>query len=171
MKRLACAMALALLLPAAASAAEVGRITATADGNRHDWVLINDSDAPRNAARQVMNGLDDVTLWGAVSAEDPASPTGALRLHFSLVTIGQTPIAADATLQYLQNGYRSGYLAVEDGQTRVTITRAETQTDGLHLAGDFTARAAFSEQITLRLTDNLRTIEIAGSFEAVLPVE
>ncbi|MGE4325002.1 MAG: hypothetical protein AB7E21_02695 [Pseudodonghicola sp.] len=171
MKRLARAMILVLLLPAQASAAEVGRITAMVDGNRHDWVLINETGSPRNAARVVMNGLDDILLWGAVSAADPGTPVGALRLHFSLITIGQTPKAADATLQYLQNGDKSGYLAVEDGLTHITVTRAETQADGLHLAGTFTARAGFSEQINLRLTDKLRTIQIDGSFEAVLPTE
>lgn len=169
MRRLATALALTLLLPALAAAGELGQITGTVDGAPHDWVVINDSTSRRSAATTVMSGVRQVTLWGAASADTPESPQGALLLDFSLISVGEAMTATDARLQYLKDGYKSGYLAVEDGLTQVTLSRAEQRPDGLHLSGKFSASATFSNQIKLRLTAPLPAVRIDGSFDVVLP--
>lgn len=170
MKPFALALALSLLPLPALATDQLGQITASIDGGApQQWFLTAEGGESQSAANKVMNGLTDVSLWGHATAETASSVEGALLIDFNLITLGGTPSTADATLQYLVEGYKGGFLAIADGATRVTVTRAETEGATLHIAGSFTATAAYSDQPMLQLTDDSRQVKIEGTFEATLP--
>ena len=171
MKHFRLALVLSLLPACAMAADQLGSITATVDGAEHTWFLTAEGGESQSNATPVMNGLTSVQLWGHATADSATSVKGALLIDFSLITLGGTPSVADATLQYLVDGYKGGYLATDDDSVQITVTTAEPQDKALHIAGSFTATAAYSDQPMLQLTDDSRQMQITGNFDARLPQE
>ncbi|MGC9369090.1 MAG: hypothetical protein ACP5DX_06070 [Paracoccaceae bacterium] len=164
-------LALALfLVPAGATAQDLlGTIEATVDGQARTWYLTAQDGESQSDFAQIMRGMNAVSLFGHPTDDSITAVKGALLIDFSLITLGGTPSVADATLQYLEDGYGGGYLATTDGATQVSLDAVEVKDDTLHIEGHFAATAAYSDDIMRQTTDDSRTITLNGSFRATVP--
>lgn len=173
MKHIAIALSLSssvCLLPASAFAQEqLGTLTASIDGTEQQWFLTAKDGESQSSYTEVMKGLTDISLWGHATDDSATSVKGALLIDFNLMSMGGGLSAVDATLQYLEDGYGGGYLAVSDGATRITVTAQEKQGEALHITGSFSATASYSDNPMQQQVDDSKQVTIEGSFDAVLP--
>jgi len=158
----------ALAEPVAAQDA-LGTIEGTRDGQAIVWHLTAQDGTSQSGFTNMMRGLDDVSLWGHAEPDSTTSVQGALLLDFNLMSNGGTLTATDATLQYLSEGYKAGYLALNGASLNLTIATAEKRGDALYIQGSFTATPAFSDNIMAMKTDPGQTLTLTGNFSATLP--
>lgn len=160
---------LCLAAPLANAQDLLGTIQGTVGDQPYTWHLTAQNGESQSAHSQVMKGLDDISLWGHATADSTSSVKGALLLDFNVMSIGNTLAVTDATLQFLQDGYKSGYLADDASPVQVTLTTFEVSDAGVRIEGSFGANANYSSDIMRQITDPAQTVTINGSFSATLP--
>lgn len=162
---------LAACLPCAALAQEViGSINAAVDGTPKSWYVTQENGASQSFVMAMAQDLYEVTLWGNPTPDNNAQFNGALILDFIVLARGDSPKPMEPSLQWLEQGYLAGYLALDDHTLDVTLSKAEETTTGFSVAGTFHATAQFSDQIMLQMTDPTRTVAFDGNFAANVPL-
>ena len=156
----------ALCLAAPAGAADLyGTLTATIGGEDRTWSVNGDANGSQSDWTLMTRGLYDVSFWGNTDPDQTASVTGALLIDFSLIQASGG--AADATVQYLEEGYTAYWYAEGDAVT-LTFTAIEPSDTALHLAGTFTATAGKIGKGGVP-DDAAGELPISGSFDVTLP--
>lgn len=170
MMRIVLSALCAMLFPLEVSAqTTLGTITASVAGTERTWYITEEDGETQSLLMSPMSGLFQVTLWGNPSAEINAQIEGAMILGFMVLNRGGAQVM-EPTLQWLEQGYGGGWLALDESAVSITMTSAEETETGLTLAGTFKATAAFSDQVMAQIVDPNRSVEIEGSFEANLPL-
>lgn len=160
------------LIPGLALAQDnIGTITASVDGTEMTWYITAEDGESQSGALATMGvPTTDISLWGNPDAGKLAMLTGALVIDFLAMTAGG-PVAVAPELQYLEDGYTGAWIALSDDTVTVTLTALEQSDSTVHVAGDFEATAAFTDDMATMTTDPTRTKHIAGHFEATLPLQ
>jgi hypothetical protein len=94
---------------------------------------------------------------------------GSLLLTFDVMSVGDSIIPVNASLIYLADGWRSGWLSNEADQIVFSLETLEESDDGVVVEGSFTAVANYSEALSSGQVDLSRTMQINGRFSAALP--
>ena len=168
-------IALALIVPLSTAAVPVaaqdrlGEIGARIDDTFRTWHLTRKDGQSQSSWSEMAPGLIDVSLWGHATADSTTSIKEAFLLDFGLLITGGTPQVTDPTLQYLENGYDGGWLALTPENLTMTIESATVNGTELTLRGSFTATAQYSDKIMEQTVDPTRTLALEGNFEVVLP--
>ena len=165
---------LALIVPLSMASVPVsaqdrlGGIGARMDDTFRTWHLTSKDGQSQSSWSEMAPGLIDVSLWGHATPDSTTSIKEAFLLDFGLVITGGTLQATDPTLQYLENGYDGGWLALTPENLTIEIVSASVIGTELTLKGSFTAMAQYSDTIMEQAVDPTRTLVLEGSFEAVL---
>ena len=159
----------------------IGEISAKIDGTDRVWYMTSKGKQSQSGisdmAKAGARGLYDVSLWGNASRSVLASPKGALVIDFDLLTPeSKHPLAhdgphvmGDSTLQYLENGYKSGWLALGPEAVQIKDVTFEKTNDAVVITGKFAATAAYSDNVAAQKTDPARTKVFTGVFKVRFP--
>lgn len=171
MRMITLALIVSLSMAAMPAAAQdrLGGIGARIDDTFRTWHLTLKDGQSQSSWSEMAPGLIDVSLWGHATPDSTTSIKEAFLLDFSLLITGGTLQATDPTLQYLENGYDGGWLALTPENLTIKIESAAVTGTELTLKGSFTAMAQYSDKIMEQMVDPTRTLALEGNFEAVLP--
>lgn len=170
MKRYLLTLPVLMTIASPALPADVmGQIVGRFEDTVRTWFLTRDGDQSQSDWQQVSPGLVDISLWGHASDGTTTSVEEAMLLDFQVMTNGESPQVMEATLQFLSEGYKGAWLAVDDQDVKVTIEVFELSETNLRIKGSFRANATYSTDPMKQVMVPSRTEVIEGRFEADLP--
>ena len=147
-----------------------GTLNASLDGVERTWFLTtHETDSQSFGMTMAMANLQSFSLWGQPTDETVNEIEDSLLLSFDVMTVGDNIVPLNASLTYLADGWKSGWLSNEADQIALTLTKFEEQDDGFLVEGDFTAVANYSDALSSGQFDPSQTMQINGTFSASLP--
>jgi hypothetical protein len=157
--------------PVTSFAQEVfGTLEASLDGAARSWFLtVKDADSQSFALSIPSAGLQAFSLWGVTDAQNLVEEKQSLLVSFDVMTVGGQLMPLNASVMYLSDGWRSGWLADEEDTVNFSLTALKNDDSGVLVEGRFEATAGYSELLSSGESDRSRTMQINGSFKAVLP--
>lgn len=147
----------------------LGSIEARIDDTFRTWHLTRDGSQSQSSWIEKGPGITDVSLWGHDTPDTTSSVAEALILDFAVMTGTGTPMAINPTLQYLSEGYKGGWLAIDDSQITVTLESFDITPAGLNVAGSLSATLSYSTNPMAQTIDPTRSQPVEGRFAAILP--
>lgn len=170
MRRLAFAAAV-FLTPTLSGAQEVfGTIDVTLDGEERTWFLTaQDADSQSFGLKIAIANLQSFTLWGQPAQDSVTALEDTLLLSFDVMTVADQVIPLNASLTFLQDGWRSGWVAEDETAMAFALTTITETDEGIFVEGQFDATAGFKEPLTSGEVDAARSMQINGRFSATLP--
>lgn len=166
------ALCAATLAAQPALAETLGTITATMDGEERTWFITADGGESQSSLVQPMAGMlmgSSIILWGVPDEDIVATTKDVLTLDATLMRGAGGMMPVNPQARYLVTGFNDQWIAVDEGQTEMTLTAVEPVGDGLHVAGTFTATANYTQDMTDQDVDRSKTKVISGSFDVTLP--
>jgi len=166
------ALAAALFFaPTFCAAQEVfGTLTATIEGTERSWFLTADGEQSQSHGLSIaVANMQSFGLWGQPTADTVAETKDSLLLKFDIMKVGSTTMPLNVSLTYLADGWTSGWLANEEGQTTFTLSTLEAVNGGVLMEGSFASTAYYSDNLVSSQVDPSQTMQIDGSFSATLP--
>jgi hypothetical protein len=145
-----------------------GTLTATIDGTERSWFLTADGEQSHGMTIAVAN-MQSFSLWGQPTADTLAEAKDSLLLKFDIMAVGSTAMPLNVSLTYLADGWASGWLANEEGQTTFTLSTLEEVDGGVLIEGSFASTTYYSDNLVSSQIDPSQTMQIDGSFSATLP--
>lgn len=163
------------LAPTLSFAQEVfGNITATLDGEERTWFLSSQDNESQSFGLSIaVANLQSFQLWGQPTEDTVQVSEDSLLFSFDVMSVGGQLIPLNATVMYLGDGWRSGWIASESepeaSDIALSLTSIETRDDGVFIEGSFEATAHHREPLAGGEFDPARTMQINGSLSALLP--
>ncbi len=159
------------LAPTVSFAQEVfGNIHASLDGEDHVWFLTTEDDNSLSFGLNIaIANLQSVSLWGQPTDDSVKSLKDSLLLTFDVMSVGDQLIPLNASLTFLEQGWKSGWIANEEDKIVFSLVTIETTDDGLFVEGSFEAEVGFREPLSNGQIDESRSMQIDGKFSATLP--
>lgn len=155
-----------------AMADTLGTITATMDGKERTWFITAEDGESQSSFVQPMAGMltgSSFILWGVPDEGIVATMKDVLMLDATLMRGAGGMMPVTPTARYLVTGFKDQWIAVDEGQTEMTLTTIEPIDGGLHVAGTFTATANYTEDMREQDVDRSKSKVIRGSFDVTLP--
>ncbi|MDF1857040.1 hypothetical protein [Pseudooceanicola sp.] len=147
-----------------------GTLTATVEGTERSWFLTSDGEQSQSHGLTIAAAnMQSFNLWGQPTADTVAEVKDSLLLKFDIMAVGSTTIPLNVSLTYLADGWASGWLANEEGQTDFTLSTLEEVDGGLFVEGSFASTAYYSDNLVSGQADPSQTMQIDGTFSATLP--
>ena len=163
------------LAPMASFAQEVfGNITATLDGEERTWFLTaQDNESQSFGLSIAVANLQSFQLWGQPSEDSVNTFEDSLLFSFEVMSVADQLIPLNAGVMYLSDAWKSGWMASESEDEAndifLSLTTFEERDDGFFVEGSFEAAAHYREPLAGGEFDPARTMQIIGSFSALLP--
>jgi hypothetical protein len=166
----ALAMAVSLMPTFSVAQDTFGTLTARLDGVERVWFLTASGEESQSFGMTIAAAqLKSFSLWGQPTAETLAEVKDSLLLGFSVMDVGGSKIPLNVSLTYLADGWKSGWMANEEGQVVFSLTTLDEVEEGLFVEGSFTTAAHYSDALASGQADPSQTMQIEGSFSATLP--
>jgi len=147
-----------------------GTLTATIEGAERSWFLTSDGGQSQSHGLKIaVANMQSFSLWGQPTADTVAEAKDSLLLKFDIMAVGGTTMPLNVSLTYLADGWASGWLANEEGQTVFTLSTLEEVDGGLLVEGSFASTAYYSDNLVSGQVDPSQTMQIDGNFSATLP--
>jgi hypothetical protein len=147
-----------------------GTMTATIENTERNWYLTADGEQSQSHGLKIAAAnLQSFSLWGQPTEETVAEAKDSLLLKFDIMAVGGNTVPLNVSLTYLADGWASGWLAEEGGQTVFSLSTFEQVEGGLLLEGTFASTTYYSDNLVSGQIETSQTMQIAGTFRAILP--
>jgi hypothetical protein len=151
-----------------------GNITATLNGEERTWFLTaQDNESQSFGLSIAIANLQSCQLWGQPSEDTVKISEDSLLFSFEVMSVGGQLIPLNAGVMYLSDAWRSGWMASESedqaNDIALSLTTFEERDYGFFVEGSFEAAAHYREPLAGGEFDPARTMQINGSFSALLP--
>lgn len=163
------------LTPTMSFAQEVfGNITASIDGEERTWFLTaQDNESQSFGLSIAVANMQSFQLWGQPSEDSVQIFEDSLLFTFDIMSVAGQLIPLNAEVIFLADGWKSGWMAGESDEEAndivLSLTTYEKRDDGVFVEGSFGATAGYREPLSSGEIDLMRTMQINGSFSALLP--
>ncbi len=147
-----------------------GTIDASLDGAERTWFLTAEgAESQSFGLTMAIANLQSFSFWGQPTEKTIKSLDDTLLLSFDVMSVADQVIPLNVSLTFLADGWKSGWLANEPDQIVFSLTTLEKTEDALRVEGNYAATANYSDALSRGAVDASRTMQINGSFSAVLP--
>ncbi len=151
-----------------------GNITATLDGEERTWFLTaQDNESQSFGLSIAVANLQSFQLWGQPTENTVQVFEDSLLFSFEVMSVGGQMIPLNAGVTYLSDAWKSGWVVSESDEEAndivLSLTTFEKRDEGFFVEGSFEAAAHYREPLAGGEIDPARTMQINGSFSALLP--
>ncbi|MFZ1468821.1 MAG: hypothetical protein WAT09_07545 [Paracoccaceae bacterium] len=160
------------LVPTVSLAQDVfGTIDANIDGKERTWFLTSQDNTSQTFGLTIaIANLQSFSLWGQPTEQSLKAVDDSLLFTFDVMSVADQMIPLNASVMFLEDGWKSGWLANEADKISLSLTTLKKSDEGVFVEGNFNATAGYAEPLSSGEVDASRTKQITGSFSATLPL-
>lgn len=147
-----------------------GTLNASLGGTEQTWFLTTQGTESQSFGLTIaIANMQSFSLWGQQTDETVNKIEGSLLLSFDVMSVGDNIIPVNASLIYLVDGWKSGWMSNDANPIVFSLTTVEERDDGVFVEGSFEAVANYSDALSSGQVDPSQAMQINGGFSAVLP--